>query len=234
MHFKGKTALEHVIERRAKGVLATAESHGTEMPGHISAGADAAKETAVALLFIWLLWPSWIMALFALAWTIWRTGRSGWLAYSRLERLHRVIEEERWEIEHHRPQEREELAELYQAKGFEGQLLEEVLDVLMADQDRLLRVMLEEELGLSLEVYEHPLKQAFGALLGCLVAVGLCFAGFFLFPLAGLPIASFIMVAGAGATAAIYEGNKLIPAIVWNLAIAFLAASAAFFLGQLW
>ncbi len=35
----------------------------------------------------------------------------------------------------------------------------------MADDNRLLRVMLEEELGLTLEAYEHPLKQAFGALL---------------------------------------------------------------------
>ena len=32
----------------------------------------------------------------------------------------------------------------------------------MADGDRLLRVMLEEELGFSLEVYDHPLKQALG------------------------------------------------------------------------
>ena len=44
-HFKGKKALEHVIEARQKGRAASQETHGTELPGHYSAAADAAKET---------------------------------------------------------------------------------------------------------------------------------------------------------------------------------------------
>ncbi len=94
-------------------------------------------------------------------------GRSAWLGWSRLERLHRILAQEKWEIEHNREQEREELGVLYAAKGFEGKLLEDVLDVLMADGDRLLKVMVEEELGLTLESQVHPLKQGLGAGFEC-------------------------------------------------------------------
>ena len=92
------------------------------------------------------------------------------LGWARLERLHRIVEEERYEIENHRQQEREELKELYRAKGFQGKLLDEVVDVLMADGERLLKVMVEEELGLSLQSQEHPLKQGAGSALGAFVA----------------------------------------------------------------
>src|SRR5262249_53556095 len=125
------------------------------------------------------------------AWLIWKTGRSAWLGWSRIERLHRVVEQEKWEIEHHRQQEREELKALYATKGFEGKLLEDVLDVLMADGDRLLRVMVEEELGLTLESHEHPLKQAVGAGLGVLFSSILCLFGLWLYPSLGLLIAAF-------------------------------------------
>jgi hypothetical protein len=105
-----------------------------------------------------------MLSLFSFGWAVWKTGRSALLGWGRMERLHRLIEEERWEIQHHRAQERRELGEMYRAKGFDGKLLEEVLDVLMSDDNRLLKVMLEEELGLTLEAYEHPLRQAIGAL----------------------------------------------------------------------
>ena len=78
----------------------------------------------------------------------------------------RLLEEEKWEIEHNRNQEKVELKVLYRAKGFEGKLLDDVVDVLMADDKRALHIMLKEELGMTLEAYEHPLKQSLGALLG--------------------------------------------------------------------
>lgn len=190
-HFKGKNALEHVAEAQAKGVISSAEIHGTEIPGHLSAGADAARETAVILLILWLIlaesavsFPKifGILTVFSLGWILWKSGRSAWLGWSRLERMHRIVEQERWEIQHHRQQEREELGELYRAKGFEGKLLEDVLDVLMADEERLLRVMVEEELCLSLGTQEHPLKQAIGGALGTVAASVICLIAFYLFP----------------------------------------------------
>lgn len=240
-HFKGKEAIEHVIEAQVNGKISSAEIHGTEIPGQIPAGTDAAKETSLLLIALWIIslfFPPFpqqtflLLAIFALGWTLWKTGRSAWLGWSRLEKLHRILEQEKWEIEHHRQQERDELRVLYQAKGFEGKLLEDVLDVLMADNERLLRVMVEEELGLSLHSHDHPLKQCLGAALGCILATIAGLAGLYLFPHYGIFAAGMVIIASATYLSAYYEGNKPVPAIVWNLGIAILALGSIYFIMQ--
>lgn len=238
-HFKGKDGLSHVLEAQARGLIASTEIHGTEIPGHWGAGADAARETAVILLMLWALFryaavdPSWVSAVFIAGFLVWKLGRGAWLGWSRLERLHRVMKEEKWEIENRRPQEREELRLLYQAKGLEGKLLEDVLDVLMADGDRLLRIMLEEELGLSLEVHEHPLKQGLGAAFGVLIAGLVCWLGITYPHPAGILAAAGVTIALSTYLSAKFQQNRPIPAIVWNLGIAGLAfATTYFFLGE--
>lgn len=241
-HFKGKEALQHVIDARIKGFSASAEIHGTELPGHYSAAADAAKETAIALLILWTLFyeiklPLYKAHLFSLVfilgWIAWKVGRSAILGYSRLERLHRLIEEERWEIEHHRGQEREELRALYSAKGFSGKLLDEAIDVLMADDNRLLQVMLEEELGLNLETYEHPLKQAAGAFVGVFGSALIMSFGLFILPSWGPILCAAIIIALSAGTSAQLEKNKPLPSIVWNLAVAALASTIVYFAAQI-
>lgn len=238
-HFKGNTAVEHVVEAQARGIIAAAEIHGTEIPGSIAAGTDASRETIIVLLLLNLIalkltWPHSLtltmFSVFAFGWLIWKVGRSAWLGWSRLERLHRVLEEERWEIEHNRSQEREELKALYAAKGFEGKLLEEVLDVLMADGDRLLKVMIEEELGLTLEVHEHPLKQSLGAAVGVLIATAFSLAGYTVHQTLGLYVAAFVTLFLSSYISAKTQGNQFIPAIIWNLAIAFLSIGMTHFL----
>lgn len=241
-HFKGKEAIEHVIEARMKGHTATAEIHGTELPGHYSAAADAAKETSLILLILWTLFSEiglpetqvhWLSLCFIVGWLFWKVGRSAILGWSRLERLHRLIEEERWEIEHHRPQEREELKALYAAKGFSGKLLEEAIDVLMADDNRLLKVMLEEELGLSLESYEHPLKQAAGALVGVVGAALIMSLALFFLPWWGTLACSALVIGLSAGSSAQLERNRPLPSIVWNLAVAALATGVAYFTAQI-
>ena len=178
-HFKGKDALEHMVEIQATGKFASSEIHGAETPGYIFAATDACREMTVAIMLISLIIshfefvPDQVFAVlisFAAGFIFWKMGRAAWLSWSRLERLHRVMDEERYEIEHNRSQEKEELKALYQAKGFSGKLLDEVVDVLMADGDRALRVMLEEEMGFRLEENEHPLIQGLGAAAGALFA----------------------------------------------------------------
>ncbi len=238
-HFHGKDALGHVAEAKAQGLLSSTEVHGTEIPGHISAFADAVRETSIVLVMIWIILTkfgfqfkqiAFILAVFSLGWLFWKGGRSAWLGWSRLERMHRVVEQERWEIQHHRAQEREELKELYRAKGLEGKLLEDVMDVLMADENRLLGIMVIEELCLSLETNEHPLKQAIGAVIGVCGAAALCLSFLFLFPNFGIWIASALAISLASVISAKYEGNKTIPAIVWNLGISALTLGSAYFL----
>ena len=238
-HFKGKSAVAHVAEAQARGLIVAAESHGTEIPGSLAAATDAARETSIVLLLLSLfsaVLPLNIsqtllfLSLFLCGWFLWKAGRSAWLGWARLERLHRILEQERWEIEHNREQEREELTALYAAKGFSGHLLEEVMDVLMADQDRLLKIMVQEELGLSLEVYEHPLQQSLGAAVGVILAgmMGIC--GYWIYPPYGLYLAAILVVGASSILAARAEGNRLIPALVWNLSLVLLAVLVTKFL----
>ena len=226
-HFHGKQPLEHVLAARMKGQIATDEIHGAEMPGHLSAFADAAKETGLIFaLLLPLLAPPAIL-FFACGWLIWKTGRSALLGYSRLERMHRVIEEERWEIEHHRPQEKEELRALYREKGFSGRLLDEAVDVLMADDNRLLQVMLQEELGFRIESEEHPLKQAAGAFLGVFLSGMVLTLALFTLPSAGALAAVGTVIGLSAGFAAKRQKNRVTPAVVWNLACALLAILVA-------
>jgi len=106
-HFGGKSVAEHLKEARMRGSLASAEIHGTEMPGHLAAGCDAARETAFLLGVVFFLFDTqpWPLIIASLAILVWKVGRSALLGWARLERLHRLIEEERWEIEHSREEE---------------------------------------------------------------------------------------------------------------------------------
>ncbi len=238
-HFKGKDALEHVIEAQAEGLISAAEIHGTEIPGYLAAACDAARESALLLPLLWLLLAFLkisllniltVLSIFASGWLLWKLGRSAWLGWFRLERLHRVLEQERWEIEHHRQQERDELRVLYAAKGFDGKLLEDVLDVLMADDARLLKVMVEEELGLSLASHEHPLKQGLGAAVGVLISSMICLGLLWLWPGYGIFIGAFLMTATASYLLARLALNEVIPAIIWNLGLAVLVFGWVYFL----
>lgn len=238
-HFSGRDAVGHVVEAQARGMIAKAESHAHEIPGHLSAATDAARDTGLLVALLWLLLDNFAIAqsqrwqlslLFGICWLVWRAGRSGWLGWSRLERLHRILWEEKWEIEHHRKQEREELKALYAAKGFEGKLLEDVMDVLMADNDRLLRIMVEEELGLSLAIQEHPLQQALGAAVGSGVSLAVSVAAVMTGVLWGPPIAAVVIGAVASMLAAHYEHNNLIAAAVWNVALVILPMACLYFI----
>jgi hypothetical protein len=232
-HFQGKTVPEHIFDARRKGMQAAAEIHGTEISGQKAAFADALRDSALimgiiaeATHYLPISQSAPLLFLILGGWVLWKTGRSALIGWARLDRLHRLIEEERWEIQHHRPQEREELMEIYQAKGFEGDLLTQVLDVLMSDDNRLLEVMLTEELGLSLEVYEHPLKQASGAFLGSLTALIIGGVLYYLLPSYGVYLAAIPLFLIAGLWTASIERIKLLPSFLWNFAV--LAASLGF------
>ncbi|MCK4934258.1 MAG: VIT1/CCC1 transporter family protein [Simkaniaceae bacterium] len=241
-HFEGKSVNEHLLAARKKGSSASSECHGTEMPGHKAAAIDAAKETAVFLLAFWMILSHFSVgnsliftALFAISITyfFWKMGRSALLGFSRLERLHRLIEEERWEIEHNRAQEKEELTAMYAQKGLSGKLLEDVIEVLMADDQRLLQLMLTEELGLSLESFEHPIKQSFGAGIGVLIAAcgtiaSLYFGNF----LMGIAFGAILLILAAALRAKL-EKNRLLTSCVWNFSTSFLTLGILHFILKL-
>jgi hypothetical protein len=235
-HFKGKDALSHIHEVRSEGMV---ETHGIEAPGHIGAFTDAMREVALILLLISgalfsLHLP--FQSLFTLFTAIsvglilWKTGRSGWLGWTRLERLHRLINQEKYEIEHNRDQEREELIALYENKGFTGPLLQAIVDHFMNDSDRLLKVMLEEEMGLHLETSEHPLKQACGAFLGSLLSAVIFSCFLYFMPFWGPFVAAFLLLGCSALITAYSEKNRQVNALVWTLAMATLSAATTYFL----
>lgn len=224
-HFKEKSVDYHILEKFAQGFRLSHEPHGVEDPGPGIAAADSAKLSCLILGF-WLMSIQTfggatcdfvctgilITCLLALA----LSYRAASLAWSRLERLHRLLHEERHEIEHHRDQERQELAALYRLKGFEEPLLTEVVSVLMADSDRLLTVMLEEELGLTLASHRHPLELALGAGLGALIAGTCVIAAYVFVPLPGAWFAISGLCACMATLHAWLMSNDRVQAFVWS------------------
>lgn len=241
-HFQGQSAFEHLKSARLKGALTSKELHGIEPSGSFSAAVDAAKETALALMFLSVLFAHFSFSLkqtllsfliFSIGYVAWKVGRSATLAWSSLERLHKLIEEERWEIEHHREQEREELIEMYQLKGLRGKLLDDVVQILMSDDHRLLSVMLEEELGLTIESREHPLQQALGAFIGSLASAILMTASLFLHVEFGaLGMALLITSIGSYLLVKRLDINAL-SLVVWAFSLTLFTYGLTFFLSQL-
>lgn len=62
---------------------------------------------------------------------------------------HKAIEY--WEVDHLPEKEKQEIREIYEAKGFKGDLLDKAVEVITEDRDRWVDVMMKEELEMSEE-----------------------------------------------------------------------------------
>ncbi|HLF65746.1 MAG TPA: VIT1/CCC1 transporter family protein [Saprospiraceae bacterium] len=147
---------------------------------------------------------------------------------------------EYWEIEHMPDQEREEIREIYRAKGFEGELLDRVVDVICADKERWVDVMMKEELGL---IKEHKSPFTIGA------------TTYFSFLLVGtIPLLAYIWDYTGGFEVSLFETSSVLTgmafivigflksyvtntprlkSILETLLLGTLAASMAYFVGDL-
>lgn len=80
---------------------------------------------------------------------------------SELESYERHKAVEYWEIDNLREKEIEEIREIYQKKGFEGELLEQVVAVITKDKDVWVDTMMKEELEMVRDDSKTPFNTAF-------------------------------------------------------------------------
>lgn len=90
---------------------------------------------------------------------------------------HRNIEY--WEIEHLRDVEVQEIRDIYEAKGFKGELLEQVVEVITSDDDVWVDTMMKEELEMTKDP-KMPIQTALAT-----------FVSFFLMGL--VPLAAYVV-----------------------------------------
>lgn len=233
-HFEGKSPIDHLKDARIKTKLKLKENHAVETKSYVDAFIRLMSETAMffgilSVFDFFVPIKALILFLFLMAFVFFRSIYCALDATARLERLHRVIKEERYEIEHHEEQEKEELKAMYAQKGFQGKLLNDVVAVLMADQNRLLSVMLEEELGLKVESFDHPLLQGFGALLGGVMALTFSMFAFIFMPLSYCVFVGAFLVALAAYFKAKIEKISRLKTTVWHLANFLLIVSLFYF-----
>lgn len=200
-----------------------------------------------AVILVWLTWVALLgfggppftgMMLVAMAVALallvgMSTGRS---TLAQVRYYASELERERAEIRDHFDEEREEIRALYAAKGFREPLLGQIVDTLAADDDRLLKVMMEEELGLSMYHINHPLIVGLWNFSAALVA-GLVLAlpvalfppgtAYWWIPLCGAVLLMILSIIAAWATR-----RSIIEFFTVGMTIALVTGGVVYFLGQ--
>lgn len=153
----------------------------------------------------------------------------------------RARREEEREIDLHPDGEREEVRQIFAAKGFEGETLDRVVDVITSDRDRWLETMLLEEHGITNE-QPAPLKAALATFAAFLLIGVIPLLAYFVdfanpgaignpfLPACILTACSFAVIGGLKARVV---GQKVWIGIIETLAIGALASGLAYAIGFL-
>lgn len=132
--------------------------------------------------------------------------------------------------------ERDEIRDVYRARGFEGELLERVVDTITSNPAVWLRVMMQEELGLS-QGFGEPLGAAFTVALAFLVGGVVPIVPFIVGSGLAALGASFFFTAAAllvgGAIRARFTGENLVRAGAELIAMAAVGVGVAYGIGRL-
>lgn len=134
--------------------------------------------------------------------------------------------------------EREEIRQLYAAKGFEGADLERVVEVLTADPDRWVDAMLQEEHGVQLEG-PAPVSAATATFIAFLIVGAIPLLPFFLDefvtelsqPFLWSAVLTALAFVGVGAAKGLTLGGRVWRSAAETLAVGGLAATAAWGVG---
>jgi VIT1/CCC1 family predicted Fe2+/Mn2+ transporter len=146
---------------------------------------------------------------------------------------------EYWEIDNLPEKEKEEIREIYREKGFEGDTLEKIVEVITSDKERWVNVMMKEELGMTLEE-KSPVK------IGVVTYVSFILIGLipltvyvwdFISPFGGnLFLLSSLLTAGGfmiiGTLKAYVTRTKLWRGVVETVLLGVIAALVAYYVGD--
>lgn len=110
---------------------------------------------------------------------------------------------EYWEVDNLPEKEREEVREIYAAKGFEGELLEQVVDQITADKDRWVDVMMKEELEMAEET-KSPIA------MGAVTFVSFIILGF-------IPLIIYVVDYTVGTEADLFLYSSVMTFIIFGL-----------------
>ncbi|UII30560.1 VIT1/CCC1 transporter family protein [Fulvivirga ulvae] len=151
---------------------------------------------------------------------------------------HKAVEY--WEVDNLREREVEEIREIYAAKGFEGELLEKVVEVITADKDIWVDTMMKEELEMTKDD-KTPFKTAFAtfvsfSIIGIIPLLAYVFAAIFniatdnLFMMSS--IATGIALMFVGYLKSIVTNTRWVKGVLETLLLGGLAAFLAYFVGE--
>ncbi len=156
---------------------------------------------------------------------------------SQIEYYRGEMNRETYEVDNFPEVERQEIRDIYRTKGFTGEILETVISHITSDKKRWVDIMMQEELGLSLDFTVSPLKSAvatggaytFGAFMSIVPYL-------LMNPASGL-IASAILTLsvlfGVGAAKTAVTGKNPWRSGLESVIIGGLAATATFIVGKL-
>ncbi len=156
---------------------------------------------------------------------------------SQIEYYRGEMNREGYEVDNFPEVEKQEIREIYISKGFKGEILEKIVSHVTADKSRWVDIMMQEELGLSLDQTMSPMKSgvatglayAFGALMPILPYL-------FMRPTLGLVasgILTLTVLFGVGAAKTIVTGKNSMRSGFESMAIGGLAAVATYIGGRI-
>lgn len=140
---------------------------------------------------------------------------------------------EETQIQHEPDGEREELRQIFKAKGFEGETLDKIVSVISSDRERWLSTMLNEEYGIS-DVHLSPLKSGL-VTFGAFLVFGMVPILPFLLPIEQKFMMATILTGvaffGLGALKSFWSLEHWIPSAFKTFGIGAAAAGLAYFVG---
>lgn len=147
-------------------------------------------------------------------------------------------EREKWEIEHEPEGEREEIRQLYKSYGFEGKILDEIVEKITSDEKVWLNVMMEQELKLEeinrKRIFPESLIVGISAVIGSLIPL----TPFFFLPLQTAIFVSLVISAITLFAVGYYKARKtlgrdLIKQGLQMMIIGMVSAGVGFIIGKL-